>query len=87
METEPIICHIPNMETSIIKVVLVEAGRSIRVQLYYVTVNDGEDPIFFFNERDVTPDLVTATIIDTLTEEEAEGFGFRPGDIRNVADA
>jgi len=48
METEPVICHIPNMETSIIKAVLVEAGRSIRVQLYYVTVNDGEDPIFFF---------------------------------------
>jgi hypothetical protein len=41
----------------------------------------------FLNERDVTPDLVTATVIDTLTEEEAEGFGFRPGDIRNVADA
>jgi hypothetical protein len=57
------------METSIIKAVLVEAGRSIRVQLYYVTVNDGEDPIFFFNERDVIPDLVTATVIDTLTEE------------------
>jgi len=57
------------METSIIKAVLVEAGRSIRVQLYYVTVNDGEDPIFFFNERDITPDLVTATVIDTLTEE------------------
>ncbi len=27
METEPVICHVPNMETSIIKAVLVEAGR------------------------------------------------------------
>jgi hypothetical protein len=77
-------CHIQRMETSIIKAVLVETGHSVRVQLYYVTVNHGEDPIFLFNENDPTPDLVAATVIDTLTEEEARGFGFRPGEIRNV---
>jgi len=74
------------METSIIKAVLVEAGRPLRVQLYYVTVNHGEDPIFLFDEK-ATPNLVAATVIDTLTEEEARGFGFQPGDIRNVSDA
>ena len=79
-------CHIPGMETSIVKAVLVEAGRPFRVQLYYVTVNHGEDPIFLFDEK-ATPNLVAATVIDTLTEEEARGFGFQPGDIRNVSDA
>ena len=73
------------METSIVKAVLVEAG-SLRVQLYYVTVNHGEDPIFLFDEK-ATPNLVAATVIDTLTEEEARGFGFQPGDIRIVTDA
>jgi hypothetical protein len=79
-------CHILGMETSIIKAVLVEAGRPLRVQLYYVTVNHGEDPIFLFDEK-ATPDLVAATVIDTLTEEEARGFGFQTGDIRIVTDA
>ena len=75
------------METSIIKAVLAEAAkRPLRVQLYYVTVNHGEDPIFLFDEK-ATPDLVSATVIDTLTEEEARGFGFQPGDIRNITDA
>jgi hypothetical protein len=87
MEPDRQPCHIPAMETSIIKAVLAEAvERPLRVQLYYVTVNDGEDPIFLFDEK-ATPDLVSATVIDTLTEEEARGFGFPPGDIRNVTDA
>ena len=86
MEPDRQPCHILGMETSIIKAVLVEAGRPFRVQLYYVTVNHGEDPIFLFDEK-ATPDLVAATVIDTLTEEEARGFGFQPGDIRIVTDA
>ena len=86
MEPDRQPCHILGMETSIIKAVLVEAGRPLRVQLYYVTVNHGEDPIFLFDEK-ATPDLVAATVIDTLTEEEARGFGFQPGDIRIVTDA
>jgi hypothetical protein len=85
MEPDRQPCHIPGMETSIVKAVLVEAGRSLRVQLYYVTVNRGEDPISLFYEKDPTPDLVAATVIDTLTEGEAREFGFRHGDIRNVA--
>jgi hypothetical protein len=86
MEPDRQPCHILGMETSIIKAVLVEAGRPLRVQLYYVTVNHGEDPIFLFDEK-ATPNLVAATVIDTLTEEEARGFGFQPGDIRIVTDA
>jgi hypothetical protein len=86
MEPDRQLCHIPGMETSIVKAVLVEAG-SLRVQLYYVTVNHGEDPISLFYEKDPTPDLVAATVIDTLTEGEARDFGFQHGDIRNVADA
>jgi hypothetical protein len=86
MEPDRQPCHILGMETSIIKAVLVEAGRPLRVQLYYVTVNHGEDPIFLFDEK-ATPNLVAATVINTLTEEEARGFGFQPGDIRIVTDA
>lgn len=66
---------------------LLKPGRPLRVQLYHVTVNHGEDPIFLFNDKDPKPDLVAATVMDTLIEEEARGFGFQPGDIRNVADA
>jgi hypothetical protein len=87
MEPDRQPCHILGMETSIIKAVLAEAAeRPLRVQLYYVTVNHGEDPIFLFDEK-ATPDLVSATVIDTLAEEEARGFGFQPGDIRIVTDA
>jgi hypothetical protein len=79
--------HIRWMQTSIIKAILKEAGKPLRVQLYYVTVNDGEDPMVVFNEQDVTPDLVSAMEIDDLTQEEAAGFGFVAGEVRNVSDA
>jgi hypothetical protein len=76
------------MVTYIIKAVLTEAGRPLRVQLYYVTVaTDADDPLSVFDGQDNTPDTVSAYVIHTLSEAEAEGFGFASGEVRDVANA
>jgi hypothetical protein len=75
------------METYLIKAVLREANRPLRVELYYVTVEKGADPLVALEAMDFTPDLVSPFIIHTLPEDEAIGFGFKEGEIRNVIDA
>jgi hypothetical protein len=48
------------METSIIKGVVAEARRPLRVHLYYLTVEAGSDPVARCDEEDTIPDRIMA---------------------------
>lgn len=86
LEARSEVCHIRRMETHIIKATLKDV-RGVRVQLYYVTVHPGGDPLAVFDQQDATPDTTTAVSLGRLTAEEAASFNFPIGHVRNVADA
>ena len=76
-------CHILGMETRlktyIVEAVLREAGRPDHVEKYYVTVQDGENPLDAFDREDTAPDTVSARIVGTLSDKQAAGLAFRRG--------
>jgi hypothetical protein len=62
-------------------------GRPDHVEKYYVTVQDGENPLDAFDREDTAPDTVSASIVGTLSDKQAAGHAFRPGEVWNLRDA